>query len=154
MNDQHRQFWQAYLATLPEDHPHHKATFGAWGFGDSPEMAEELAQLVRDGIKQATASLAKAYEIEGEQIPPVGDISMILNGKDEPVCIIETTEITLKPFNQVDAQFAYDEGEDDRTLNSWTEGHRRFFTRECESLGIVFDEEMLVVCERFKLIYK
>lgn len=147
-------FWQTYLASLPEDHPHHQATYNAWGFGDSPQMADELGQLVVAGTKAATASLAREYEAEGETIPPVGDVNIILNGADEPICIIETTEITIKPFNQVDAQFAYDEGEGDRSLAYWKNAHERYFTRTCERYDWTFTGDELIVLERFKVIYR
>jgi uncharacterized protein YhfF len=146
-------YWQQYLATLPGDHPHHDVSYGAWGFGDSPAMADELGQLVLDGIKRATASLVREYEAKAESIPPVGDVNIILNGEGEPICIIETTEITVKPLNQVDAQFAWDEGEDDRTLESWLAGHERFFKRQCAQNGWTFTEDILTVFERFEVIY-
>ena len=154
MKAKYDSFWKQYLATLPADHPHHDATFGAWGFGDSPEMMDELGQLVVDGTKLATASLVKEYEMEGESIPPVGDISIILNGANEPICIIETTEITVKPLNQVDEQFAFDEGEGDCTLKWWKEAHERFFRRLCTKMGWNFSDDLLVVFERFKVIYR
>jgi len=146
--------WQAYLATLPANHPHHQATYEAWGFGDSPEMADELGQLVLAGTKTATASWFREYEADGEPIPPVGDLSLILDGRDAPLCLIETTEITIKPMNQVDAQFAYDEGEGDRTVAWWMAAHERFFRRQCEQRGWVFSPGQLVVFERFKVIYR
>ena len=150
----HSDFWTQYLATLPADHPHHAATYSAWGFGDSPEMAEELGQLVLDGVKQATASLVMEYEADGEPIPPVGDISIILNGADEPICIIETTEITIKPLNEVDAQFALDEGEGERTVEWWLAAHARYYRRFCAGRGWTYADDMLAVFERFKVIYR
>jgi uncharacterized protein YhfF len=147
------QFWENYLNTLPAQHPHHSATYEAWGFGDSPEMATELGQLVVAGIKRATASIVLEYEKEGEAVPPVGDISMILDGDKNPLCIIETTEITIAPLNSVDERFAWDEGEGDRSVEWWLAAHRRFFKRFCDANGLEFSEEMETVFERFKVIY-
>jgi uncharacterized protein YhfF len=150
----HTAFWKQYLDTLPADHPHHRITCGAWGFGDSPQLMDELGQLVVDGIKMATASLVKEHESRNEPVPPVGDVNIILNGSDEPICIIQTTEITVKPLNQVDERFAYDEGEGDRSLQYWQEAHERFFRRVCSKEGWEFSDELLVVFERFKVIYR
>ncbi|MEL6151962.1 MAG: ASCH domain-containing protein [Chloroflexota bacterium] len=147
------QFRADYLATLPDDHPHHSATFDAWGFGDSPEMMDELGALVLNGPKRATASIVIEYEAEGEPIPPVGDISIILDGQENPLCIIETTEITIAPLNSVDTQFAWDEGEGDRTVAWWLDAHRRFFQRTCEANGWAFADDMDTVFERFRVIY-
>ena len=153
MKSDYSPYWNQYLSTLPPDHPHHHAKYGAWGFGDSPEMADELGQLVLDGVKRATAALVKEFEVKGEDIPPVGDVNIILNGAGEPICIIETTEITVKPLNQVDEQFAYDEGEGDRSLAYWKAAHDGYFRRQCDMLGWTFFEDMPATFERFKVIY-
>jgi hypothetical protein len=44
-------------------------------FGDSPEMATELADLVMAGIKGATASLARDYGEGREPMPQPGDFA-------------------------------------------------------------------------------
>lgn len=147
------QFWQDYLATLPDGHPHHHAKYEAWGFGDSPIMMDELGQLVKQGIKTATASAIWEYEDTGEPLPKVAELSIILDGEEQPMCIIETTELRTLPFNEVDAQFAYDEGEDDCTLDSWRKAHQSFFTRSLKKHGREFSETMPVLCECFKVIY-
>ncbi|MCA9913096.1 MAG: ASCH domain-containing protein [Anaerolineae bacterium] len=146
-------YWETYLKTLPADHPYHNATYTAWGFGDSPRMADELGALVKSGIKTATASLIWEYEFDGEALPQVGDISIILDGQDQPMCIIETTELRQQPFNQVEEQFAYDEGEGERTLAQWRKDHWAFFGRSCERIGRERSETMPVLCERFRVVY-
>ncbi|MEM6530552.1 MAG: ASCH domain-containing protein [Chloroflexota bacterium] len=146
-------FWADYLATLPAGHLHHSAAYSAWGFGDSPAMMDELGQLVLSGPKRATASIVVEYEAEGEPITPVGEVSIILDGQDRPLCIIETTEITVAPLNSVDAQFAWDEGEGDRTVAWWLDAHRQFFQRTCEANGWEYAEDMATVFERFRVIY-
>jgi uncharacterized protein YhfF len=146
--------WNYYLDTLPAGHPHRAASFTAWAFGDSPELAQELADLVVAGTKTATASLAQAYEIDNEPMPKPGDLSIILDGDNEPVCIIETTEIRVLRFGDVDPQFAYDEGEGDRSLAYWRDAHTRFFTRACREYNCTVDDDLPVVCERFRVIYR
>lgn len=148
------QFWENYLATLPDEHPHREAEYTAWGFGDHAELMNELAQLVLEGKKTATASAIWEYERDGEPLPQVGDLSVILSGDEQPLCIIETTELRTLPFNEVDAQFAYDEGEDDRTLESWRRGHQNFFERTFKDTELEFSETMPILCERFKVIYQ
>jgi len=148
------EIWRAYLSSLPEDRDP-PAGYQAWSFGDDPAMADELADLVVRGIKTATASLLWAYEAEAEEGPPQpGEMSVILDGGGLPVCIIETTEVEVKPFNQVEAAFAYDEGEGDRSLAYWRAVHWRFFSRECGSIGRTPSETMPVVCERFRVVHR
>ena len=113
-----------------------------FSFGDSPALADELAVLVLAGIKTATCWAA----VDGLKTEP-GTLMVMLDGNGRPLAIIETVELTLRRFDEVDASFAYDEGEDDRTLNSWREGHRRYFTRSRQ-----FSPDMMVHCERFRIV--
>ncbi len=47
----------------------------------------------------------------------------------------------------VDAAFAFDEGEDDRSLESWRNAHRTYFGRRGQ-----FAENMLLYCQRFRIV--
>jgi uncharacterized protein YhfF len=123
-------------------------------FGDSPELADNLLALVLSGEKTATCSSVWEWEHENQQIPYAGMKSIILNGSDEPACVIETTEINIRNFNVVDEQFAYEEGEGDRSLEYWRDAHRDYFTRTLDRIGKEFTEEMPLVCERFKVVFK
>ncbi|HAX69535.1 MAG TPA: ASCH domain-containing protein, partial [Anaerolineae bacterium] len=59
-----------------------------------------------------------------------------------------------RKYNEVDADFARDEGEEDLSLESWRAGHKRFFTRTLAEIGREFSEDMPLICERFRVIYK
>ena len=148
------QFWKRYLKSLSKHHLHRDASYIAWGFGDSPEMADELGQLVYQGVKTATASLLWEYEYDGEPLPKVSDLSIVRDGGGCPLCIIETTEVKIVPFNQVDARFAHDEGEGDGSLNYWRSVHWSFFCRHCQRIGRESVETMPVVCERFHVVFR
>jgi len=154
INEYLQRFWNNYLLTVADRLPEDSPVPEAWSFGDSAQMADELGQLVNGGIKTATCSLLWEYESDDEQIPQVGELSIIKDGAGRPICIIETTEIQIKPYASVDAQFAYDEGEGDRSLADWRDAHWRFFTRACERLGRQPAENMPLVCERFQVIYR
>jgi uncharacterized protein YhfF len=125
----------------------------AWSFGDSPELADELLELVLTGKKTGTATLVIELEKEGEKMPEVGDYNIILNGKGKPAAIIRTTSVEIKPFNKVEKAYAYSEGEDDRTLKSWKREHWKYWTRKSQKLGFKMKEDLLVICENFELVY-
>ena len=127
-----------------------KADYDDWAFGGAPDA---LAELVPNGIKTATASAYPLYEQEQEPLPKAGDYSVILNTKGGAVCIIRTAKVYVVPFREVSADHAFREGEDDRSLESWREVHRDFFTREMNAGGLTFDEDMPVVCEEFMRVY-
>lgn len=146
-------YWQTFLDGLPQDSPLHQATYEAEAWGDSPTMAQALADLIVAGVKTATCSALWEWLAEGEALPEVGVITIVLDGQNKPVGIVETTEITVRRFNEVDAQFAYEEGEGDRSLAYWRAAHWHFFSRSLSRLDKEPTEDMPLVCERFRLIY-
>ena len=117
-------------------------------------MADELGALIVAGTKTATCSSLWEWEVDEDPLPEIGTITIVLDGRGQPLCIIETTEVTIRPFLEVDAQFAYDEGEGDRSLRYWREGHKRFFSRSLAKIGKEFEPDMPLVCERFRVIYR
>ncbi len=153
-NERAAALWAEYEATLSEAARLNLPEPEAWGFGDSPELADELGALVKQGIKTATADLVWVVEFEGRSIPKAGDYSIILDGAGDPLCIIQTTEVTVRPYEEVPADFAYDEGEGDRSLAYWREAHWRYFNRRCADIGKKPTMTMAVICERFRLVYK
>jgi len=116
-------------------------------------MADELAAMVIEGPKRATAGLVADYKADGDPLPQAGDYSVILDGAGRPVAVIRATEVYIVPFAEVDEAFAFDEGEGDRTLAWWREVHWTFFSRQCAGRGETMDEHQPVVLERFELVY-
>ena len=155
MDNKERQeeLWQAYLASLPPDSRARVRVSETWHFCDNERDANELGALVKAGIKTATCSLQWVYEAEGAKIPEVGALSIITDWGGSPLCIIETIEITIRSFNGVDASFAYDEGEGDRSLEYWRQAHWTCFSRELATIGRMPEETMPLVCERFRVIW-
>lgn len=128
------------LASVPDQH-------GAFAFGDTPEMADELLALVLKGKKTATCGALRDYAPGGEQMPKVGDRAILLDGKGRQRALIETVEVAITRFSDVEADFAFDEGEGDRSLDFWRDVHRAFFERNGG-----FSPDMELVCERFALV--
>jgi len=114
----------------------------SFSFGDSPALADELAALVLAGVKRATCWAAS----DGASTE-VGNRIVMLDGSGRPRAILETVELTQRRFSEVDAAFAYDEGEGDRSLAFWQQAHREYFKRQRQ-----FEEDMLLYCERFRVV--
>ena len=125
-------------------------TYEAWQFGGAPD---KLAQLVKDGIKTATCSAYDLYRIENAPLPKAGDLSVILDSRDEAVCIIRTTKVYVTEYDQVTAEHAFKEGEGDRSLEYWRQVHEEFLTGELASVNLPFSEITKVVCEEFEVIF-
>ncbi len=147
-------YWQRFLDTQPPDSPYHDKTYIAEGWGDGPKMADELGGLIVQGLKTATCSALWEWEAEGEAPYEPGAVTIVLDGRGEPLGIVETTEVTIRKYNEVTADFARAEGEGDLSLEYWREAHRDFFSRTLPKIEKEFSEEMPLVCERFRLIYK
>jgi uncharacterized protein YhfF len=114
----------------------------SFSFGDGPELAGELARLVLAGRKTATC-----WSAADGPMTVVGKRMAMLDGSGRPRAVIETVELTQCRYDEVDAAFAHDEGEADRTLESWRQAHRSYFTR----LG-QFAPDMMLYCERFRVV--
>ena len=112
-------------------------------FGDGPELADELLALILAGKKTASCWAAA----EGLKGAVVGKPFAVKDGAGVVRCVLETIELTQRRYCDVDAAFAFEEGEDDRTLASWRDGHRAYFTRNGG-----FAPDMLLWCERFRLV--
>jgi uncharacterized protein YhfF len=122
-------------------------------FGDSPELARDLGELVRRGTKRATAGLLWAWEAEHRGPPTEGAQEVVIDWDGRVLALIELTEVRVLPFDQVDAAFARDEGEGDGSLRYWREAHREYFGRECDRLGRQPTDDMPVVCMRFRVLH-
>lgn len=147
-------YWDAFLSSLPADSPYSNKSFVAESFGDGPALAEELGQLAASGVKTGTCSSLWEWESEGNPVPRPGLITVLLDGRGSPLCIIETTEVNVCRFDEVDAQFAYAEGEGDRSLLYWRDAHQRYFARVLAKTNKEPAMDMPLVCERFQVIYK
>jgi len=146
------EFWRDYLDSLPPDLDQEPKPSGVFSFGDSKKLADELAALVRQGIKTATCSTLMGYEKDQIPLPQKGDLSIVLDGSGNPVLVIETLSVVILPFNEVSEQFAFEEGEGDRSIAYWRMAHENYFRRN-HFENREFDEMMLVVCERFKVVH-
>lgn len=146
-------FWEAYVAARP-DLAIDREVPSFEHFGDGPPLTDELLDLVRGGGKRATATLVAEFALEDQPLPRVLSHWVACDSAGRPGVIMRTTALRVATFATVDADFAAAEGEDDGSLESWREGHRRYWTRLSASLGIDFDEQRSpVLLERFEVVW-
>ena len=127
-----------------------EADYEAWAFGGDPDG---LAGLVLTGIKTATVSAYPLYGLEGEPLPEAGEYSVILDSREEAVCVIRTERVFTAPFQAVGPEQSRREGEGDRSLAYWRQVHETFFTEELAGAGLRFTPELPVVCEEFRRVW-
>ncbi len=114
----------------------------SFAFGDTAALAEELCALVLAGRKTATC-----WSVADGPITAVGKHMVMRDGAGRPRAVLETVELTQRRFHEVDAAFAFDEGEGDRSLAFWREAHRRYFGGRG-----TFAPDMALWCERFRIV--
>lgn len=123
-------------------------------FGFSAEDAPEVSRLVLEGAKTATGSVLWSYEADGQTLPQVGDFWVVTKGGDDPVCVIQTTEVRILPFDEVGEEYARDGGEGDCSLGSWREMYWEYIVSECSRIGREPSRKAPLVMERFQVVYR
>jgi len=133
---------------LPHAEDASRRFYEIFQIGNSLEAADEGAALIKQGVKTATSSLLWVYQATNKPLPAVGSLSIVTDGLGDPVCVVETITVDIKGFAEVDAAFAYDYGEWDRTLETWRARCWEFNAPRCHALGKAPTPGMPLVCER------
>ena len=149
-----KEMWKNYLESIGENEENTEKSYDFWSFGNTKEEGGNLVKLILDGEKRATTSLYSWYETGDYDLPHLGQISVITDYNGIAKCITQIKKVSILPFYNVDEDFAYKEGEGDRSLECWRSVHKSFFSKELRKKGIEFTEDMLVICEEFEVIYK
>ncbi len=146
------ELWHEFCVSkgIAEDTP-----YEAWAFCGGGPAGDELAALVLKGIKFGTASALDDYIYEDalDELPKVGDYSVILLDNDEAVCVIRDYDVYTRPFGEVSHFHGYSEGEDDRTLAAWRRIHTEAFGPDLEEIGCPLTNDSKIVCEKFSVEY-
>ena len=116
-------------------------------FGDNETLCHHLLDLVRSGKKTATCGALREFGPGRDALPEVGRRDVALNWDGSPALLLETLDVFRLPFCDVDETFALAEGEND-SLAGWRKDHQAYFERNGG-----FDNNLLLVCERFRLVY-
>ena len=158
------EMWNAYMESIRisvlkgdcvQDDVHlDGASYEAWAFCGGGEAGDRLAALVLEGIKTATSSAYRLYGLEDEDVPKVGEYSVILYGDGQAACVLRTTKVSVVPFKDVDERHAWLEGEGDRSLAYWRKVHMEVFGEEFVEADLAFDEDEFVVLEEFEVVYR
>ena len=121
--------------------------FECFAFGNSPQMADELLELVLAGKKTATVSVI----LEDEPHPQIGDVSLVLNGKGEPACTIRTIYLETVRFCDLTWEMVRQEGEDE-TFEQWKTGNYGYWMQDAAQRGYIFTEETMITFEQFEVV--
>jgi uncharacterized protein YhfF len=150
MTDEKRisQYWHDFLQKTNRDAD--LMYYECFHFCHTEVLANSLLQLVLDGT---TSSSLLSYQARNEPLPRVGSLSIVTDFAGNPRCVIETKSVMILPFKDMTYDICKREGEDD-TLESWQEGHIRFFTIDAAENNFVFTWDMPIVFEDFEVVYR
>lgn len=123
-------------------------------YSDDKELSKEICELILSNEKQATSSLlywSQNYDVD---IAKVNDLEMVIDASGKFYCIVLKTAVKIVAYKDITAEHAFLEGEGDKTLEYYKEAHSHYFYNDLINEDIEFNEDMLVVCEYFKVIYQ
>ncbi len=144
MIDLWENFREASDRSLPED-------FTLLQFGNTKEMADDLANLVMAGEKTATSSLVPVNDHYNRKVSDVGDCYLLLGGNKECLAFLQVTKTDTRSFDSITPQFAKEEG--DGTFECWLEIHQAYYGYQMTLLGETLQADTNLHCEWFEVIY-
>ena len=112
-----------------------------------------LPQPLIHSAASATAELVSEFAHRGDPLPRIGSHWIACDSTGAPRIIIRSTALRIGPFASADAAFAFAEGEDNRTLESWQREHRRYWERTSAARGAAWSESEDIVFEYFAVVW-
>ena len=100
------------------------------------------------GRKRATAGLLSEWESAQDPLE-VGRCWAVVDSAGQRVAVVETTELRIGTFDDVDWDWIVDAGEGDQSVAEWREGYLDYYER---TTGQRPDLTAPVVYERFRLV--
>jgi uncharacterized protein YhfF len=95
-----------------------------------------------------------SYEADEKRLPELGDLCIMTGSADDPMGIIETTQVRIIPYDEVTPDYAHDGGEGDRSMATWRDIYWSYLEIECRRIGREPSPKAPLVMERFRLVYR
>lgn len=145
------EYWFKFLKDTNRDESERCSgdlNFEAKGF-----VGDEQVALVISGKKTAFFSSYSTFCIDQEPLPISGELYIVVDRANNPVCVIELTGVSVLPFNEVTWEMAQKEGEDEN-LETWREKHEEYLREEGDILGFEFRPDIKLVYQTFQVVYR
>ncbi|WP_409484562.1 ASCH domain-containing protein [Arsenicicoccus dermatophilus] len=120
-------------------------------------LRDQLVAAILDGRKTATSSLVEDYVREGEPLPQVGDLEVVLDSAGRVVCVTRNVAVVVRRLGDVVDEHAHREGEGHVDAAAWRRGHESFWTSpECVAERgdppLVLADDTEIVCVTFEVL--
>jgi uncharacterized protein YhfF len=117
-------------------------------FGEPGAQRDRLVELVLRGRKRATAALVSEWEAAGDPME-VGRRWAVVDSDGRRIAVVETTELRIGTFADVDWDWIVDAGEGDRSVEEWQGAYLGQYERIAGERPALTTP---VVYERFRLV--
>jgi uncharacterized protein YhfF len=121
---------------------------GVIAFAEPGALRDRLVELVLHGRKRATAALLSEWEAAGDPLE-VGTRWAIADSSNRRVGVVETTELRIGTFADVDWDWIVDAGEGQQSVEEWQEDYLAQYERTTGARPALTTP---VVYERFRLV--
>ena len=118
--------------------------------GGTPELADEGAALILNGTKTATSS--PLWDYPDGRIPFVGALSVLLDGQQRAVAVVETVGVRPIRFCDVTDEMAKAYGEGKRTIEWWQRVIGEWYRTKATRDGQDFDENTEILWESVSVV--
>ncbi len=145
--------WSLYVEVVLGGYEPPTRALDVWSFGNTPQMAANLAHLVVCGTKRVTMGWLDAAKADGTPLAYLGGVSIVTDYYGYPRVCVRTALVEEMRFDEVTPAHAAGEGEGDLSYEDWREGHTAYFTREAKAHGLVFDDSARISVETFEVLH-
>ena len=145
------EYWNSFLEKTNRDKE--EKCSGDLFFEGKNFINAELNSIVLTGQKTAFFTTLATFTIDGEPLPVSGELYILVDNQNKPLCVLEMESVNIIPFNEVTWDMAQKEGECS-TFGEWKEKMQEYIEDEGHVLGFDYSEDIKLVFQTFKVIYK
>ena len=124
--------------------------FEPMAVGSTRKSRDDGARLILEGAKTATATAD--WEWSDSTAPFVGALSVLFDGSDEALAIVETTAVEAMRFGDATEELAKAYGEGERTLAWWRQEIGDYYRRLASDKGERFDDDTVLHVEHIAVL--
>ena len=146
------QYWNEYLSSTGKSSQNYVFS-GELCFEDRGITGTQQAFLIQQGKKCCCFTPFESFQINMEMLPITGEVYIVEDKNENPLCIIEVDDVIVLPFKDITWEMAKQEGED-LDFAQWKERQFEYMKEEADLCGFDFSPDSKVVFEHFHLIYK
>ena len=145
------EYWANFLKNTNRDSE--DKCSGDLSFEGKGFVQSQINSIVLSGQKQAFFTTLATFTIDNEPLPNSGELYILVDNQNKPLCVLEIESVNIIPFNEVTFEMVKKEGEC-ATMGEWKEKMQEYIEEEAQVLGFEYSPDIKLVYQTFKVIYK